>query len=151
MKRQNLYPLSLLALNLCIACSTPGRSIGAGAGVGAASGAAMGYLADPGQDGENRVRNVVIGSAIGGVLGAGVGFAADQLVKDEKQESYEKGKADAKKETPAQYSQAPYGNPTLLPAKTEAKWVPDQVRGNTFVPGHYEYIIIEGARWDASR
>ena len=125
--------------------------MGLGAAGGAAAGAGIGLMADPGEEGENRVRNVVIGSAIGGVLGAGAGYLGDRLVKDREKESYEKGKSESKKDTENQIGTGMPGQPQLLPARTEAKWVPDQVRGSTFVPGHFEYMIIEGAKWQVSR
>jgi hypothetical protein len=37
--------------------------------------------------------------------------------------------------------------PNLVPAKVEVRFVEDQVKGNVFVPAHFEYVILEPARW----
>ena len=37
--------------------------------------------------------------------------------------------------------------PILIPPRVEARYVEDQVRGGTFIPGHVEYQIIEPAKW----
>jgi hypothetical protein len=137
---------------LCLfGCSTTGTSVGAGAGVGAALGATAGVLADPGPGGSNRFRNVVIGSAIGGALGAGTGFMIDREVKDEKQDAFEKGKQAALQEQASHSSGNSSGEPRLIPPKTEARWIPDQVHGSTFVPGHFEYVILENSRWESTK
>lgn len=141
----------IFLLMIGASCATTGRSVGLGAGTGAAAGTGVGLLANPGDNGQNRVRNVLIGSAIGGALGAGVGYLGDRVVRGKEQESYDKGKSEAKKETETQINTSLSEQPQLMPAKTEARWIPDQVRGNTFVPGHFEYVIIEGAKWQTSR
>ncbi len=146
-----LFALSTSALLFVSACATTGGSVGAGAAAGGLFGAGVGAVADPGRRGEDRFRNVVIGTAIGGVAGAGAGFMMDRHLKDERQESYAKGKKEAEKDAESHAAAASGNSPRLLPARTEARWVPDQVRGNTFVPGHFEYIIIEGARWSAGK
>jgi hypothetical protein len=151
-KNETFYPC--LVLFLCIvstACSTLGRSVGAGAGIGGAVGAATGAIADPGEDGQNRARNILIGTAIGGAVGAGVGYIAGRESQDRDEDSYQRGKKEVIKEINErpQYSEA--SQPKLLPARTEARWVPDAVRGSTFVPGHFEYVIMESAKWDTSR
>ncbi len=38
------------------------------------------------------------------------------------------------------------GQPVLVPPKVDARFVDDQVRGNVFVPGHFEYQV-RPARW----
>ncbi len=138
-------------LFLATGCATTGRSVGAGAGVGAGFGAGVGALADPGPGGENRIRNILIGTAVGGAVGAGAGYAADHLMKDEKDSSYQRGKGDAQKEISDRATISASNQPKLTPPRTEARWIPDQVRGATFVPGHFEYLIIENARWEAGR
>jgi hypothetical protein len=114
---------------------------------GGVLGAGVGAIADPGENGQNRFRNVVIGTAVGGAVGAGVGFMVDRSAKDDRSSEYDRGKKDGKKESNDQANASALSGPRLLPAKTEAKWIPDQVRGNIFVPGHFEYVIIETARW----
>ena len=140
-----------LFLSICQGCATTEKSVTTGALVGGAVGATAGALADPGQGGSNRFRNVMIGTAIGGALGAGTGLLIDSGTKDEKKSSYEKGKRDAAQEISA-HPQGPSGaQPMLVPAKTEARWMPDQVHGSTFVPAHFEYQILENAHWEASQ
>lgn len=142
---------STTMLILCSSCATTGKSIGAGAGAGAALGAGVGALADPGEGGEHRIRNVLIGTAIGGVVGAGTGYVADRYAKDEKDAAYQKGKLETQKEISEHPVYSDANQPKLVPPRTEARWIPDQVRGATFVPGHFEYIILEGAKWEPTR
>lgn len=144
-----LLALSTATLLFVSACATTGGSAGAGAAAGGLLGAGVGAIADPGKNGENRLRNVIIGTAAGGVLGAGTGFALGQHARNERQEAYERGKEAGAKETGASQAFASGTAPQLIPPRTEARWIPDQVRGGTFVPGHFEYVIIEGARWSA--
>lgn len=138
-------------LFLMSGCATTGKSVGLGAATGSGIGAGIGALADPGDHGDNRVRNVLIGSVVGGVVGAGSGYIVDRLVQDEKDATYQKGKKDAQQETSEHPFSSDTSQPKLIPARTEARWVSDQVRGSTFVPGHFEYVIIEGARWDSHK
>ena len=128
-------------------CSTTGKSVGTGAAAGGVLGAGVGALADPGEGGHNRFRNVVIGIAAGSIVGAGTGFILDRNGKDDRDDAYARGNKDGKKEIETQANMSGMSSPRLLPAKTEAKWVPDQVRGNVFVPAHFEYFISESARW----
>lgn len=140
-----------LALIFVSACSTPGKSVGAGAALGGLAGAGVGAIANPGKKGENRFRNVVVGTAVGAAVGAGAGYLADRYVQNERDEAEAKGRAEANKENAGPPASAAFGSPQLVPAKTEARWVPDQIRGSIFVPGHFEYVIIEGARWETER
>jgi phage tail tape-measure protein len=140
-----------IVMVLSAGCATTGKSVGTGAVIGGVAGATAGALADPGDGGQNRLRNVVIGSAIGGALGAGAGWMLHQEGKDGRQESYEKGKSDAKLELSNSYDASSGGQPKLVQPKTEAHWVPDQIRGNTFVPAHFEYVIIQSAHWETGR
>jgi hypothetical protein len=143
---------TLLTLTLTIllqACSTT-SSVGTGAGIGAGLGAGVGAIADGGPNGQNRFRNVVIGSAAGALLGAGAGLALDHHDHDEREDAKKEGAKDAEelmKKNQAVYSAAGL-QPTLIPPKTEAKWIPDQVKGSTFVPGHFEYLIVAPAHWE---
>lgn len=143
----SLLPLSLIPLG----CATTGHSVGAGGIAGGVVGAGIGAIADPGPGGENRIRNVLIGTAAGSLVGAGAGFMIDRHVKDQRQEAYDKGKKESEEAFSRKGTSAGGNQPHLSPAKTEAKWIPDQVRGSTFVPGHFEYVIIEGAHWEAGQ
>ena len=104
-------------------------------------------MAAPGRRGENRVRNVVIGSAVGAAVGAGAGLAMDQYVRGEREEAAKDVKDQAVREAESHAAAATGPEPKLIPARTEARWVPDQARGTTFIPGHFEYVIVEGAKW----
>jgi hypothetical protein len=77
-------------------CSTTGTSVGAGAAVGGLTGAGVGALADPGSQGQNRFRNVVIGVAAGSAVGAGAGYILGQNAKEEREAAHELGKKDGK-------------------------------------------------------
>lgn len=37
--------------------------------------------------------------------------------------------------------------PVVIPPAVDSYFVDDQVKGGTFVPGHMEYRIKEGAKW----
>lgn len=141
------FTLSILLFSL--GCATTGKSVGAGAAAGGVVGAGVGAIADPGKRGENRFRNVVIGTAVGAAVGAGAGFAMDRYVHDEREGAAKDAKEQATKDAEAHAAASTGLAPKLIPARTEARWVPDQVRGTTFVPGHFEYMIIENARWSA--
>ena len=130
-------------------CASTGKSIGLGAGSGAVLGAGAGAIADPGPGGENRVRNILIGTAAGGILGAGVGYAISEHVKNERHEAEAEGKKTAEEEAKQRAQGGPGDQPRLV-AQTEARWVRGQARGGTFVPGHFEYQITEGAHWEVT-
>ncbi len=135
--------VSALVLN---GCASSGKSTLMGAGVGAGLGAGIGALVDPGPKGEGRIRNVFIGAAAGSLLGAGTGYLAHGAIEGKEKDAYEKGKKDGKK-SPSDYVGGAAGEPTLLPPRVEARFVDEQVRGNIFVPAHFEYVIVEPARW----
>ena len=144
--------ISIFLLFSLQACSTTQKSIALGAGVGSAAGAGVGAVADPGPKGKYRLRNVVIGTAVGAVAGAGVGYALDRYSHDEREDAKREGKKESEEEQNKRLdASSSGGSPQLIAPKTEAKWIPDQVRGSTFVPGHFEYIIISQAHWEASQ
>ena len=146
------YPLlATLLLPVLIAspgCATLGRSVTLGAASGGAVGIGMGAFADPGEDAQNRIRNLAIGTVIGSLIGAGAGFLLHQNVNADHSAIEEREKIEELKISPPLADPNASQQPKLLPPKTESKWVPDQVRGSTFIPGHYEYLIIEGAKWE---
>lgn len=147
-RRTAILLMALISLSTSFGCATPAGSAGVGAVAGGVTGAGVGALADPGARGQNRFRNVIIGTAVGSALGAGAGFMLGQHVKDERDAAHDGGKKEALRESESHAGSLSGNSPRLIPARTEARWVPDQVRGSTFVPGHFEYLIIEGARWD---
>lgn len=143
----NIVPMAnLLALILTaqlVGCASTGKSVALGGAVGAGAGAIVGGMANPGKDGEFRTRNVIIGSALGGLVGMGTGALIQNSVDNKKQSAYEQGKRDAAS------SQKNTGNmPTLQNPKVEARWMEGKIIGNRFVDGHFEYVIIEPARWE---
>ena len=150
--RSILYLGLILALLITVqGCATVGRAIGSGAGAGALFGGGIGALADPGRRGQNRIRNILIGTAIGGAVGAGSGYLTHRLTQNEAESSYKDAKDVGKKEEFERSTNSSENTPNLIPPRTEAVWVPDLVRGQTFIPGHFEYRIIEGAHWEVQR
>lgn len=145
MKNAKLHLVLFQLLCLSSGCSTSGKSTMAGAGIGAGLGAGVGAMVDPGPKGENRIRNVFIGSTAGALVGAGGGYLTHQGISKKEDEAYEKGKKDGK--TSAIEFTPNSAEPVLIPAKVEARFVDDQVRGSVFVPAHFEYRIVEPARW----
>lgn len=86
--------VGLVSLTLILeGCASPGKATLLGAGVGATAGAGVGLLANPGRNGQNRARNVIIGGALGGLLGAGTGYIANDLAEKSSKEAYGKGKS----------------------------------------------------------
>ncbi|MBI4402663.1 MAG: hypothetical protein HY537_00800 [Deltaproteobacteria bacterium] len=127
-------------MSVLTSCATSGKATLLGMGIGAGTGAAIGAFADPGPKGRGRIQNVFIGAAAGGLLGAVTGYFAHETGHKS-----EKGKKDVEKIT-SSFTGEP-GQPVLLPPRVEARFVDDQIRGNVFVPGHFEYFIIENAKW----
>lgn len=122
-------------------CATAGKSVALGGAVGAGTGMAIGAIADPGQNGQYRTRNVVIG----GVLGAMTGMVAGSIIHS----SSEKDKAEAFKEgQKAAPPIDPNEQPKLIPAQWRAEVVEAKRIGNRFVPRHVEYVITDPARWE---
>ena len=126
-------------------CATSEKGTLMGAGLGAGMGAGIGALASPGPKGEGRIRNVFIGAAAGSLVGAGVGYLTHEAISRKENDAYEKGKGDVKKSPPDYTGDA--GQPVLIPARVEAKFVDDQVRGSVYIPAHVEYYIAEPAKW----
>lgn len=126
-------------------CATSGKSTLLGSGIGAGVGAGVGAMVDPGPKGEGRIRNVFIGAAAGSLIGAGTGYFSHDLIEGRENDAYAKGKSDGAKGQAA--GGGTPGAPVLLPPRIEARFVDEQVRGTVFVPAHFEYVIVEPARW----
>jgi len=149
LSRHEFYPfaVAIAAMALVLpSCATTGKSLALGGAVGAGAGAIAGGLADPGKDGQYRTRNVLIGTALGGVAGLMTGALVGGAVEEQRQDAYEKGKASGEKPQPS-----PGGTPRLQEPKVEARWVDPHIVGNRFVDGHWEYQIIEPARWEGGQ
>ena len=139
----------LLSPCLFASCASTGASVATGGLLGGVGGAAVGAMADPGKGGQYRVRNVVVGTAAGVTVGAATGFLLDRHVEDERQKAKAEALRDDKNTPPRSYDLGSIGgSPSLIPPRTEAFWVPDLVRGTTFIPGHFEYRIVENAHWE---
>lgn len=63
--------------------------------------------------------------------------------EDKKREAYEQGKSEAVKK-----QQSTGTMPNLKNPKVEARWIDGKVIGNRYVDGHFEYVIVEQARWE---
>ena len=126
-------------------CASPGGITFLGGASGAAVGAGIGLLPDAGPRGKGRAQNVFAGSTIGALLGAGIGFLIKQNAAKKSQASIEKTR-DPLVNATRPYPSEP-GAPVLVPPRVDGYFVDDQIRGNIFVPGHFEYQIKEPARW----
>ena len=133
-------------LVILTSCATGGKSTLLGAGVGTGVGAGIGAMVDPGPGAEGRIRNVFIGATAGSLIGAGAGYLAHKGIEDRESAAYEKGKKESSKSAQASTDGVP-GAPVLLPPRVESRFVDEQIRGNVFVPAHFEYMIVEPARW----
>ncbi len=143
--RADFYYFALIhiaALSLALTgCATSGKSVALGGAIGAGTGAVLGGIADPGKNGEYRTRNVVVGSALGGMAGMMAGSILYESTEDQKREAFLKGQASAPQPKPG-------AMPSLKNPRVESRWVEGRIVGNRYIEGHFEYIIIEPARWE---
>ena len=137
--------LTATALLHLTACASSTKSTLFGAGAGAAAGGAIGALIDPGPKGQGRIKNAYVGAAAGAVLGGAAGFLVHDSIEARESAAREKAKSEGMLK--AVQSGANGAPPNLVPAKVEIRFVEDQVKGNVFVPAHFEYVILEPARW----
>jgi hypothetical protein len=140
-----IYNAIILAISLTLiaSCATQNKSLALGGAIGAGTGAIIGGIADPGKDGQYRTRNVIIGTGVGAVAGMATGAFIHSNIEDKKREAYDQGKTDALKKP-----QASGTMPNLKNPKVEARWMDGKVIGNRYIDGHFEYVIIEQARWE---
>jgi hypothetical protein len=136
---------SIIALGQ-FGCATSTKSTLFGAGVGAAAGGGIGALVDPGDKGRGRIKNAYVGAAAGAILGGAGGYLIHETMEAKEQASYEKGKADGR--TALVNSGSGSNPPNLIPPRVEVRFVDDQTKGNTYVPAHFEYVIVEPAKWN---
>jgi len=125
-----------------IGSATSGKSTLLGNSIGAGIGAGIGAMVDPGPKGEGRIRNVFVGAAAGSLIGAGAGYFEHSLLENRENEAYEKGQKEGLKESVG--SGTGGKSPVLIPPRIESRFVDEQVRGNVYVPPHFEYVIVEG-------
>ena len=145
MQQSNQCLMGLIVIGLMSGCATSGKSTLVGSAAGAGFGAGIGAMVDPGPKGEGRIRNVFIGAAAGSLVGGATGYLVHESIDGREKEAYQKGKDDSKKTNPEYAAEG--GEPVLIPARVEPKFVDDQVRGSVFIPKHFEYRIVEPARW----
>lgn len=138
-------PFSIFLCFALAGCATSSKSVLLGAGSGAAAGAGIGALVDPGPNGRGRIKNAYIGAAAGAVLGGAAGYLLHETTEARESAAFEKGKSDGL--VRAAQANSNGQPPNLIPPKVEVRFVDDQVKGNTFVPAHFEYLILEPARW----
>lgn len=131
------------SLILLASCATQTKSLALGGAIGAGTGAIIGGIADPGKDGQYRTRNVIIGSTIGGIAGVATGALVHSNTEDKKRESYEQGKTDATRKLQSNGTM-----PNLKNPKVEAHWIDGKISGSRYIEGHFEYVIVEPARWE---
>ncbi len=115
--------------------------MGLGAAIGAGTGMALGAIADPGQNGQYRTRNVIIGGTLGAMTGMIAGAAIHSASEKDKAEAYKSGQASAPPIDPNE-------QPKLIPAQWRAEVVEAKRVGNRFIPRHVEYVITDQARWE---
>jgi len=145
MCRQLLTVVALAIATQVTACASKGKSMLFGAGTGAAAGGAIGALVDPGPSGRGRIKNAYVGAAAGAVLGGAAGLLVHDSMESREAAAREKARSDGMLK--AVQSGSAGAPPNLVPAKVEVRFVEDQVKGNVFVPAHFEYVILEPARW----
>lgn len=122
-------------------CATDLKSVGLGAGIGAGAGALVGSIADPGRHGEHRTRNIILGTTVGAMAGSVAGSVVHKNQEDKKKEAFLKGQASR-----PQMDGSP---PALSAPRVETKWIEGRAQGNRYIEGHFEYVILEPARWEA--
>lgn len=136
--------ISLCAIGIVFfmsGCATQNKSAGVGGLIGAGTGAVLGGIADPGRNGEYRTRNVIVGATVGGMAGLIAGSLVHREMESQKKEAFLKGRASS---PPPQAGTMP----SLTTPKVESRWIEGRIVGNRYIEGHFEYIIIEPARWD---
>jgi hypothetical protein len=135
-----------LALIFISGCAASGQTTLLGLGVGSLVGGAVGAAMDGGPRDRLRPQNIYLGSAIGGILAATTAFLfhPDPEKKTEMADIAAKTNElmRPKKAVPEATEQ-----PLLVPPKVETRYIDDQVKGSTFVPGHLEFQITQPSQW----
>jgi hypothetical protein len=131
----------LIILLIFSGCATSKKSVALGGAIGGATGAVMGGISYPGRHGEYRTRNVIVGATMGAAAGIIAGKLFGDEVQKEKKKAFEKGKESAPQVTGGAI-------PSLSNPQVETRWVEGRIVGNRYVEGHFEYVIVEPARWE---
>ena len=140
-----LFFLCLLLFTLCVGCATGGKTTLLGMGVGFTSGITTAAISSRHYNSRSKERNMLIGTAVGSVIGAVAGYQSHKYLKKRKKKSFREGR---KKNTSSTHSQIATGHSKLKPAKIRVRFVDDQVKGKTKIPAHFEYDIVEEAKWE---
>ena len=143
---RKLFILTLPVYALLISgCSTMKKSTLLGAGIGAASGAAVGSMSSTHSSSNKRKQKILLGTAFGAFAGALLGQQSHRYIdKKAKVASPEVPNLGGRSSLRVM-SKKPV---RLKPAKIKVRFVDDQVFGKTKVPAHFEYDILEEARWE---
>lgn len=124
--------LYLMISILFVSCASVEKSTTLGAVVG---GIAGGLIANSTANKNQRNQSTLTGAVIGAGIGALAGYSAFK----EKQ----------KKEREATLQQNPMESktPSLTAPKVRRVWVPAKIEGQTYVDGHYIYVIEKTSGW----
>jgi hypothetical protein len=146
-----LVLLFILSMSLMhTGCATSGKSALLGAGIGATAGATLGVLANQNDPPGKRTQGALIGAGLGGLFGALMGHGAYK----EQQKKAQADMFDVNSGPGLEVfgSAGENGNrPILKPARVRVRYVEDQIKDGTFVPAHFEYEIVEPARFEKSK
>lgn len=136
--------LGTLVVLIMSGCATSGKSVLTGTAVGAGVGSAIGAL-NPGQGG----RNVFIGSTAGSLLGAGAGYLTHKYMEQRETRGKEKAFDENKfsQWLTSQGSSLDPDLPQLSDPIIEKQFIPDQVRGNQYMTGHWVFTIKNPTKW----
>jgi len=130
----------------CLSCASTGKSTMFGATSGAAFGATIGAVVDPGKKGQGRIKNAFVGGAIGALVGAASAYFIHKNGEEKEQRAYQEGRFESQRPKLGLDSSDPE-YPRLMNPRVEERFVDDQVKGNIFIPAHFEFQIVEPARW----
>lgn len=121
---KDFYALSILTFSILVSgCATQNKSVGLGGLIGAGTRTALGSIADPGKNGENRTRNVIVGGAVGGIAGMVTGSLIHKNTEKDKQKSFLQGHNAGSK----RYQER---SPNLSTPKVESRWIEGKAVGN---------------------
>lgn len=139
-----IFPTTLLLVS---ACATNGQTTLVGMGVGTLVGGIVGALADASPKGRLRGQSMFCGSTIGGLVGAGAGYLFHPNDPKKAEMAEAASQANALINPKAKPPQT-IDHPLVVPPQVETRYVDDQVKGNTFVPGHLEFQMIQPGQWN---
>ena len=123
-------PITIILALMPLGCATSQDSILLGLGIGGIVGGGFGAAA--GQGNGLPKESAVVGMAVGAAIGGLAGFLQHKKME----------------ETKLGGSFGESGpTPSLTAPRVERVWVPAQIDNNTYVEGHFQYVIGEQSRW----